>query len=192
MIDFITLVLGQTIIKGGEHVMYKFQEMNIASHILSLVVAIVGFAVGDFTKSMQLLIMLQVIDIITGFKKGKDQNVISSVRLKEGAASKFGAWLYIIIGHAIDMMSTSGSIAVARTLVVSYLTIMELTSIAENAEEISKIKPPSFISRYLEVTRTTIDHSSVNEMGEIVNPFDSKNGTRKVVRKRKRKSTTSL
>lgn len=166
MTEFFEKMLGDTIIKGGEHIMNKFYEMDIFAHIISLIVALVGFAIGDFTKSMQFFILLQFIDVMTGFKKGKQSRRFSSGRLKDGAASKCGAWIYIIIGHAIDMMSTSGTVAVARTLVVSYLTIMELTSIAENAEEISGVKAPTFISKYLAVAKRTLDSTTIENNSE--------------------------
>lgn len=143
--------------------------MTTFEHIIAIAISGLTFLIGDFNNAMKLLIALQIVDIFTGLKKGKRSKNLSSRKLKEGAASKFGGWLYVIVGHGIDSMLGLTGIGMARTFVLSYLTLMELMSIAENAEALSGLKAPNLITQYLEVAKKSMDSTELSKDGKLVN-----------------------
>lgn len=139
----------------------KVSNLTSTEHLIAMIIGCINFVVGDWTTSMTLLIVLQVIDVLTGLKKGKRSKNISSSALKKGARSKFGGWLYIVVGNAIDISMEATGVGLARTVVISYLTLMELISITENAQELGAYEPPKFLTEYLAVTKDKISGSSI-------------------------------
>ena len=168
MVTFITKLASGTVVKSANHFSQKFINMTTFEHVAALAMSGVTFLIGDFNNAMKLLIALQVVDVFTGLKKGKKSKNLSSGKLKEGAASKFGGWLYVIVGHGIDSMLGLTGIGVARTFVLSYLTLMELMSISENAESLSGLKAPNLITQYLAVAKNTMDNAELSKDGKVV------------------------
>ena len=188
MVAVIYETLNGTVLKSAQHLGGKIMEMTTVEHITAFIVATFVFMFGEFNNAMKFLLILQVVDFATGFLKAKRKQDISSGKLKEGAAAKFGGWIYILVGHGIDFSLGMTGIGIARSLVITYLTIMELTSIAENGEELSGVVVPQFISKYLYVTKKTLGATEITPMGKLEN-IDTSNMT--VVRKRKRKRKDS-
>lgn len=136
---------------------HKMSTLTFFDHLIVLGISISSLLIGRWTDAMSLLILLQVIDVITGLTKGKRGKKLSSGELKKGAKSKFGGWLYIIVGNAIDGLLTFGT-PVGKTFVVSYLIVMELMSIVENAEELGAPGAPKFITKYLASAKSQLDN----------------------------------
>lgn len=140
----------------------KVANLTPLEHVLAFGLYLLGLLIGEWTGSMTLLIILQVIDVATGLGKGKKSDSVSSGKLKEGAKSKFGGWLYIIVGNVIDGMLTFG-MPIAKMFVVSYLTVMELISIVENAQELGAHKAPPLIMNYLIKLKDKLDKTELPE-----------------------------
>lgn len=135
----------------------KLSSLTLLDHLIVFGISISSLLIGSWTDAMSLLILLQLIDVATGLTKGKREKKLSSSELKKGAKSKFGGWLYIIVGNAIDGLLTFGT-PVAKTFVVSYLIVMELMSIVENAEELGAPGAPKFITKYLDSAKNQLDN----------------------------------
>lgn len=138
----------------------KLSNLTVLDHLLVFALSIATLLIGTWTDSMSVLIALQVVDVVTGLMKGKRNRAIASRELKKGAKGKFGAWLYIIVGNTIDGILAFGS-PIAKTFVVSYLVIMELISIVENAETLGAPKVPTFLTKYLAAAKDKLENVEI-------------------------------
>lgn len=147
------------------NILTKFESLNGIEHGMAALMTVSVLLVGEWTQTMTLYFALQILDVAAGIIRGGKKKEISSSVLKKGAKTKFGSWIYIIIGHVIDTVFIAevpfmmgGSIA--KTLVLSYLVLMELTSLAEHGEAMGA-PHIGFLTKYLAQTKEVIENKEI-------------------------------
>jgi toxin secretion/phage lysis holin len=99
-------------------------------------------------KFLDLLVILMLIDIITGILKAIKEKRLRSRNAYFGYARKIGVFGIIIVANIIDViLGLNGAVAVATVL---FYAVNEILSITENASQIG-IKVPKIITDKLHV-----------------------------------------
>ena len=133
------------------------------------------FQDGQLPQLAQWMLLLNILDVVTGFIKAFDTKSISSSVMKHGAISKFNIWVVVLVSSIVSSYFNTD----LTTYVIGYYLIMEVVSIFENVSEFIPI--PDKLKDVLNVnnveeqpvnTQTTkeelvVNDSSVND--EILN-----------------------
>ena len=133
------------------------------------------FQDGQLPQLAQWLLLLNIIDVVTGFIKALDTKSISSSVMKHGVLSKFNIWVVVLVSSVISSYFNTD----LTTYVIGYYLLMEVVSIFENVSQFIPI--PDKLKDVLNVnnveeqavnTQTTkeelvVNDSSVND--EILN-----------------------
>lgn len=133
-------------------IFFKFGTSAGSLDKIALVIgAIVGFLLGGWTELLTALLVLHLLDIITGLMVGRKRREINSSRMNAGIKKKVGSWMALILANVIDGVLFDGQ-AIALTGMVFVLIANEGISITENLGNLG-IKLPKFITEYLEQIR---------------------------------------
>lgn len=140
--------------KGVVISMYFF-KVSTHSAILnkvSLVCGItVGFLFGGWTELLTAVLVLHVLDMITGVMVAGKLNEIDSGEMNKGVKKKAGNWITLILANVIDVVLFDGQ-PVAVTGMSFVLIANEGLSIVENLGNLG-VYIPDFISKYLKQIR---------------------------------------
>ena len=89
------------------------------------------FQDGQLPQITQWLLLLNIIDVVTGFVKAFDTKTISSSVMKHGALSKFNIWVVVLVSSIVSSYFNTD----LTTYVIGYYLLMEVVSIFENVSQ---------------------------------------------------------
>ena len=89
------------------------------------------FQDGELPELAQWLLLLNIIDVATGFIKGVDTKSVSSKIMKHGALTKLIIWVVVLVSGIISSYFKTD----LTSYVIGYYIIMEVVSILENASQ---------------------------------------------------------
>lgn len=89
------------------------------------------FQDGQLPQLAQWLLLVNIIDVITGFIKAVDTKTLSSKVMKHGALTKFIIWLVVLVSGIVSSYFKTD----LTSYVIGYYLIMEIVSIFENASQ---------------------------------------------------------
>ena len=133
------------------------------------------FIFGTWTPLMGVLLVLCVLDIITGVAKGFYNKDLRSRSMSQGMIRKAMIFVVIIIANLIDMVCATMTLGlpVIKVLTIMFYIIQEGLSVLENLGQMN-VPLPSFISERLRVLQDLADKSVEVKTVEqiIVKPVD--------------------
>ena len=103
------------------------------------------------TTLIQWLLMVNIIDVLTGFIKAIDNKNVSSQIMKHGALSKIIIWVVVLVSGIISSYFNTD----ITSYVIGYYLIMEIVSIFENATQF--ISVPEKLKDFLNVNNNETD-----------------------------------
>lgn len=106
--------------------------------------AIVGYLYGGWTAMLNALLILVVIDFLTGWAAAWINGELRSMKGYIGIAKKVGIFLFVTVAHVID--GVLGDMHFLRDAVIFFYMANELLSIIENAGKMGIPMPPAFIN----------------------------------------------
>lgn len=123
---------------------------------IALTVGIVmGFLFGGWTELLTALLVLHLLDIITGVLAGGKGDGITSSKMDAGLKKKLGSWIALILANVIDGVLFDGQ-GIALTGMVIMFISNEGLSIIENLGLIG-VPIPKAIRQYLTQIREQAD-----------------------------------
>ena len=124
------------------------------------------FQDGQLPQLAQWLLLLNILDVVTGFIKAFDSKSISSSVMKHGAISKFNIWVVILVSSIVSSYFNTD----LTTYVIGYYLIMEVVSIFENVsqfipipEKLKDVLNVNNVEEQAENTQTTTEELVVND-----------------------------
>lgn len=118
------------------------------------------FQDGQLPQLAQWLLLVNIIDIATGFIKAVDTKTVSSHVMKHGALTKVIIWLVVVVSSIVSSYFKTD----LTSYVICYYLVMEIVSIFENASQFISI--PDKLKNVLNVNNvetTTEDKTVINE-----------------------------
>lgn len=118
------------------------------------------FQDGQLPQLAQWLLLVNIIDVLTGFIKAVDAKTVSSKVMKHGALTKLIIWLVVLVSGVVSSYFKTD----LTSYVIGYYLIMEIVSIFENASQFIVI--PDKLKDILNVNNvetTTTDKTMINE-----------------------------
>ena len=126
------------------------------------------FQDGELPMLAQWLVLLNIVDVATGFIKGVDTKTVSSKIMKHGALTKLIIWVVVFVSGIVSSYFKTD----LTSYVIGYYIVMEVVSIIENASQF--IPVPEKLKDILstnnikttetsETTKTTKEEIVVNE-----------------------------
>ena len=141
------------------------------------------FQDGQFPQLAQWLLLVNILDVVTGLIKAIDTKTVSSKVMKHGALSKIIIWVIVFVSAIVSSYFKTD----LTSYVIGYYLIMEIVSIFENASQF--ITVPDKLKDILNVnnletsttetqateTELVVNDSSVND--DILNYIKEKEKT---------------
>ncbi|MCK1985156.1 MULTISPECIES: phage holin family protein [Peribacillus] len=124
------------------------------------------FLFGAWTPLLGVLLVMIVLDILTGVAKGFYDKALRSRNMSQGMMRKAGIIVVLIIANMLDIVMFAG-MPVAKTAVISFYIGMEGLSILENLG-LMGVPLPSFIKKYLLVLKEKADTIEVKQVEQII------------------------
>lgn len=115
------------------------------------------FQDGQLPVFAHWLLLVNIIDIATGFIKAIDTKTVSSHVMKHGALTKVIIWLVVVVSSIMSSYFKTD----LTSYVIGYYLVMEIVSIFENASQFIAI--PDKLKNVLNVNNveTTTQHKTV-------------------------------
>lgn len=121
------------------------------------------FQDGQLPQLAQWLLLVNIIDVATGFIKAVDSKTVSSEVMKHGALTKLIIWLVVLVSGIVSSYFKTD----LTNYVIAYYLIMEIVSIFENASQFIVI--PDKLKNILNVNNVeTTTSSTEKETSELV------------------------
>lgn len=124
------------------------------------------FQDGELPQLAQWLLLLNIIDIVTGFIKAFDTKSVSSSVMKHGALSKLNIWVVVFVSAIVSSYFKTD----LTSYVIGYYLLMEVVSIFENVSQFipvpDKLKDVLNVNngeKQAENTQTTKEELVVND-----------------------------
>ncbi len=129
------------------------------------------FQDGQLPQLSQWLLLVNIIDVATGFIKAVDSKTVSSKVMKHGALTKLIIWLVVLVSGIVSSYFKTD----LTSYVVGYYLVMEIVSIFENTSQFiaipDKLKDVLNVNNVENVTsiykeetsELTVNDSSVND-----------------------------
>lgn len=137
---------------------FKVSTHTATLNKISLVCGVtVGFLFGEWTELLTAVLVLHVLDMITGIMAAGKLNDISSIKMNKGIKKKVGNWIALILANVIDVVLFDKQ-PIAVTGLAFVLIANEGLSIVENLGNLG-VMLPDFITRYLKQIRNGGDTS---------------------------------
>lgn len=89
------------------------------------------FKNGQLPVLAQWLLLLNIIDVVTGIIKGVDNKSLSSKVMKHGALTKIIIWVVVLVSGIVSSYFNTD----LTSYVIGYYLLMEVISIFENASQ---------------------------------------------------------
>lgn len=116
---------------------------NIISDVLSVILTTLVYILGGFDVALKSLIIIVIIDYLTGVGSAYYNKKVSSKKGLKGIIKKFCYFLIVALAVVIDnLMGQSG---VIRTLVIYFFVANDGISIIENMAEMDVKLPKKLI-----------------------------------------------
>lgn len=116
---------------------------NVISDILSVILTTLVYILGGFDVALKSLIIIVIIDYLTGVGSAYYNKKVSSKKGLKGIIKKFCYFLIVALAVVIDnLMGQSG---VIRTLVIYFFVANDGISIIENMAEMDVKLPKKLI-----------------------------------------------
>ena len=125
----------------------KIGEVFSLDKVLLIGGGLAGFLFGGWSELLTALLVIQALDITTGFLVGVKNEGVSSKEMRAGLIRKVGVWILVIFAHTIDTVLLDGQL-VAQTGVLFAFIANEGLSLVENLGNIGVIVPES-VTKYL-------------------------------------------
>ena len=125
----------------------KIGEVFALDKVLLIGGGLAGFLFGGWSELLTALLVIQALDITTGFLVGVKNEGVSSKEMRAGLIRKVGVWILVIFAHTIDTVLLDGQL-VAQTGVLFAFIANEGLSLVENLGNIGVIVPES-VTKYL-------------------------------------------
>lgn len=132
------------------------------------------FQDGQLPQLAQWLLLVNIIDIATGFIKAVDSKTVSSHVMKHGALTKVIIWLVVVVSSIVSSYFKTD----LTSYVIGYYLVMEIVSICENASQFTPI--PDKLKDVLNVNNVETNKKEVslnnaeNSNNELTNDTDSR------------------
>lgn len=121
--------------------------MTLKNTIIKIINNLFIFLLGDFDFLLKSILVLMLLDYITGICKAFIKNKMNSSIGAKGIIKKVGYLCIITISVVLDqILGTNGSL---RTLIITSFIFNEMISIIENSSEMG-IKIPDTLKNALE------------------------------------------
>ena len=124
------------------------------------------FQDGQLPQLAQWLLLLNVIDIVTGFIKAFDSKSISSSVMKHGALSKVNIWVVVLVSAIVSSYFNTD----LTSYVIGYYLVMEVVSIFENVsqfipipDKLKDVLNDNNVEKQEENTQSTTEELVVND-----------------------------
>lgn len=129
------------------------------------------FQDGQLPQLAQWLLLVNIIDVVTGFIKAVDSKTVSSKVMRHGALTKLIIWCVVLASGIVSSYLKTDLTSYA----IGYYLIMEMVSIFENAsqfvsipDKLKNILNDNSVEKRAENTQTTkkelvVNDSSVND-----------------------------
>lgn len=105
----------------------------------------ISILIGEWSSIITILMVLIVIDYITGIMNGFRNKEISSEIGHKGLMRKIGIFIAVILAHQIDLV-TAVEVPVVRTMTIYFYISNEGISIIENLTELGVPLPRIIIN----------------------------------------------
>ena len=132
------------------------------------------FQNGELPQLAQWLLLLNIIDVATGFIKGIDTKSLSSSVMKHGALTKLIIWFVVLVSGVISSYFNTD----LTSYVIGYYLIMEIVSIFENVSTFvsipDKLKQVLNVNNVKTTSSTTTDESDESKTTTKVVKEDSR------------------
>lgn len=115
------------------------------------------FQDGQLPQLAQWLLLVNIIDVATGFIKAVDSKKVSSKVMKHGALTKLIIWLVVLVSGIVSSYFKTD----LTSYVIGYYLIMEIVSIFENASQFIAI--PDKLKNILNVNNVETTTSRTEE-----------------------------
>lgn len=89
------------------------------------------FQDGQFQQLVQWLLLVNILDVVTGLIKAIDTKTVSSKTMKHGALSKIIIWVIVFVSAIVSSFFKTD----LTSYVIGYYLIMEIVSIFENTSQ---------------------------------------------------------
>lgn len=109
----------------------------------------VSYLLGGLDKAVHALIILMLIDFVTGWLIGYKKKQVSSKTAYNGIRKKVVMVLMVIVGAQADYLT--GNDGVFRNMIIWYLIGIECTSLIENAGKFGLAFPEGFKQRFTQL-----------------------------------------
>ena len=129
------------------------------------------FQDGQLPQLAQWLLLVNIIDVVSGFIKAVDTKTVSSKVMKHGVLTKLIIWLVVLVSGIVSSYLKTD----LTSYVIWYYLIMEIVSIFENASQFiaipDKLKDILNVNNlettkpntYEETSELVVNDSSVND-----------------------------
>ena len=121
------------------------------------------FQDGKLPQLAQWLLLVNILDVVTGFLKAVDSKCVSSKVMKHGALSKIIIWLVVLVSGIVSSYFETDLVS----YVIGYYLIMEIISIFENASQF--IPVPDKLKNILNVHNGKSNNTEIEKTDSVVN-----------------------
>jgi toxin secretion/phage lysis holin len=125
--------------------------MNVYKSIMTFLGGTVGYLLGQFDTTFKILLILVVIDYVSGVMAAAVEKNLQSSKGFQGIAKKVMLFLIVVVGALMDQ--TMGTGVVIRNATIFFYIANEILSIVENAGRIG-LPIPKKIKDAIEVLQS--------------------------------------
>lgn len=150
-----------------------------ATTLTALGTAIVTTLLGGWDVALEIMIIVMVIDYITGFFSAFMTKTLKSSTGYEGIMKKGTMFLIVILASQVDRLTNSTG-AIFRTCTAFFFIANESLSIFENAQEIG-VEFPAFLQNFIRrLKHTNNEPDQVNDFLKVADEDTAPNSDRTV------------
>jgi len=139
----------------------KIGEVFTLDKVLLVSGGLVGFIFGGWHELMGVLLVIQGLDVLTGFLVGVKNKGVSSKEMRLGLIRKAGVWILVIFAHMLDIVLFKGSMVAQMSILMAFV-FQEGLSLTENLGNLGIIVPES-VSQYLAQVKNKSTNQSEEE-----------------------------
>lgn len=144
--------------------MFKYLKIGgvfALDKVLLISGGLAGFIFGGWHELMGVLLVIQGLDVLTGFLVGIKNKDVSSKEMRAGIFKKVGVWIAIIFAHMIDIMLFEGNMVAQMSILFAFIG-QEGLSLTENLGNLGVIVPEDF-AEYLAQVKSKSANKSEEE-----------------------------
>jgi len=139
----------------------KIGEVFTLDKVLMVGGGLIGFIFGGWHELMGVLLVIQGLDVLTGFLVGVKNKGVSSKEMRLGLIRKAGVWILVIFAHMLDIVLFKGSMVAQMSILMAFV-FQEGLSLTENLGNLGIIVPES-VSQYLAQVKNKSTNQSEEE-----------------------------